>query len=70
MVLTKPVARAVLDRVQDAADWRPVVRAVGWLRPARAAETKKADVVEHPAVFDHVGLLVNEPPSTAGLPLI
>jgi len=29
--------------------------------------TKKADVAEHPRVFDHVGLLVNEPPDTAGL---
>src|SRR6185503_15002328 len=24
--------------------------------------TKKADVAEHPKVFDHVGLLVNQPP--------
>jgi hypothetical protein len=30
-------------------------------------ETKKADVAEHPKVFDHVGLLSNEPPGTAGL---
>jgi len=30
-------------------------------------EHKKADVTEHPKVFDHVGLLANEPPSTAGL---
>jgi len=29
---------------------------------------KKAGVVEHLGVFDHVGLLVNEPPGTAGLP--
>jgi len=29
--------------------------------------TKKADVAEHPKVFDHVGLLANEPPGTAGL---
>jgi hypothetical protein len=43
---------------------------VGWLRPSRAAETKKADVVENPEAFDHVGLLVNEPPGTAGLPFI
>jgi hypothetical protein len=28
---------------------------------------KKADVAEHPEVFDHVGLLVNEPLGTAGL---
>jgi hypothetical protein len=29
--------------------------------------TKKADVAEHPKVFDHVGLLSNEPPKTPGL---
>jgi hypothetical protein len=29
--------------------------------------TKKADVVEHPKVFDHVGLLCNKPPGPAGL---
>ena len=28
---------------------------------------KKADVVEHPQGFDHVGLLVDEPPGAAGL---
>ena len=28
---------------------------------------KKADVVERPMAFTHVGLLVNEPPGTAGL---
>jgi hypothetical protein len=31
---------------------------------------KKADVVEHPQVFDHVGLLFDEPPGLAGLPFI
>jgi len=61
------MARLALDRVEDAAPWRPVVLAVGWLPPSHAAETKKADVVENPKVFDHVGLLVNEPPGTAGL---
>jgi hypothetical protein len=30
-------------------------------------ETKKADVAEHPEVFDHVGLLGNEPSSQAGM---
>jgi len=35
--------------------------------PAFHARTKKADVSEHPQVFDHVGLLVNEPPGTAEL---
>jgi hypothetical protein len=34
------------------------------LHPPR---TKKADVAEHPKVFDHVGLLVNESPATGGL---
>jgi hypothetical protein len=29
--------------------------------------TKKADVAEHPQVFDHIGLLIDEPPGTAGL---
>jgi hypothetical protein len=28
---------------------------------------KKADVAEHLGMFRHVGLLVNEPPGTAGL---
>ena len=31
-------------------------------------QPKKADVVKHPGVFDHVGLLVNQPPSDAGVP--
>jgi hypothetical protein len=30
-------------------------------------ETKKADVAEHPKVFDHVGLLTNESLGTAEL---
>jgi len=29
---------------------------------------KKTDVEEHPGVFGHVGLLVNGPPGSAGLP--
>jgi hypothetical protein len=29
---------------------------------------KKADAAEHPEAFSHVGLLVNGPPGTAGLP--
>ena len=28
---------------------------------------KKADVIKHPKVFDHVGLLFNEPPGAAKL---
>jgi len=40
-----------------------------WLRPPRQAQ-KKPDVSEHPEGFDHVGLLVNEPPGTAELPFI
>ena len=33
-------------------------------------QNKKADVVDHPEVFDYVGMLVNKPPGPAGLPLI
>jgi hypothetical protein len=33
-------------------------------------DTKKADAIAHPKVFDHVGLLVNEPPGLTGLPFI
>jgi hypothetical protein len=32
-------------------------------------KTKKADVVEHPKAFDHVGLLSNEPPAQASCSL-
>jgi len=39
----------------------------GWLG---TPETKEADVIGHPWVFNHVGLLVNGPPGTAGLPFI
>jgi len=41
----------------------------GWrFRETSFGGKNKADVAEHPKVFDHVGLLVNEPPGTAGLP--
>jgi hypothetical protein len=33
-------------------------------------QKEKADVVDHPQGFDHIGLLVNEPPGQAGLPLV
>jgi hypothetical protein len=33
-------------------------------------KTKKADVEEHSDAFDHVGLLVNEPSSDAGVPFV
>ena len=32
-----------------------------------AKREKKADVAEPPEVFDHVGLLVNQPPGSAEL---
>jgi hypothetical protein len=35
--------------------------------PFREIETKKADVAEYPKAFNHVGLLVNELSSYAGL---
>ncbi|MCY2993906.1 MAG: hypothetical protein NTY19_39430, partial [Planctomycetota bacterium] len=31
------------------------------------AKNKKTDVAERPKAFDHVGLLVNDPPGTAEL---
>ena len=37
-----------------------------WL-PTGPQETKKADVVEYPEAFQHVGLRVNEPTGTASL---
>jgi hypothetical protein len=45
---------------------------VGWPKdvcPDPRRSIKKADVVERPGVFDHVGLLVNGSPGPAGLPL-
>ena len=40
------------------------------LQQFRDTKTKKADVLKHPKVFQHVGLLVNQPPGMAGLPLV
>jgi hypothetical protein len=34
----------------------------------RSQTHKKTGVVEYGGVFDHAGLLVNEPPGKAGLP--
>jgi len=39
----------------------------GTIRISSRQEQKKADVAEHPKVFDHIGLLVNKPPGTTGL---
>jgi hypothetical protein len=36
-------------------------------RPIASQKTKKANAVEHSEVFDHVGLLFNEPPGRSGL---
>jgi hypothetical protein len=38
--------------------------------PFSPQETKKADVAEHPEVFDHAGLLGDEPSSYAGMLLV
>ena len=35
--------------------------------PSHTTANKKAGVAEHTEVLDHAGLLVNKPPSTAGL---
>jgi hypothetical protein len=37
--------------------------------PQKTRKQKKADVLEHPEVFDHVGLLINEPLALASCPL-
>jgi hypothetical protein len=37
------------------------------LRMSLVTKNKKADVAEHPKVFDHVGLLFNESPGNAEL---
>jgi hypothetical protein len=36
-------------------------------RRAGDTDTKKADVAEHPQVFDHAGLLIDEPSGRAEL---
>ena len=38
--------------------------------PLKNPKTKKRDVAEYPAVFNHVGLLVDESPGSTGLPFI
>ena len=38
--------------------------------PPRPPRTKKADAAKHPKVLNHVGLLFNEPPGSAGLPFV
>ncbi len=38
------------------------------LQQFRDTKTKKADVLKHPKVFQHVGILVSQPPGMAGLP--
>jgi hypothetical protein len=38
------------------------------MSPGVSTGRKKADVAEPPEGFDHVGLLVNQPPDTTGLP--
>src|SRR5271165_5876792 len=40
---------------------------IWWMRRTGTTAKEKADVAEHPQGFDHVGLLVNEPPGPAGL---
>ena len=49
--------------------WTIAITPVACGRP-ESPQTEKADVVEHPEVFHHVGLLVNEPPDTVGLPFL
>jgi hypothetical protein len=39
----------------------------GFRTPCTDHEKKKDDVAEHPKVFDHIGLLSNEPPAEGEL---
>jgi hypothetical protein len=48
--IRRPLGRRALSRRQ---------RGIGL---CHGKANKKADVVEHPKAFDHVGLLVNKPP--------
>ena len=43
------------------------IAALGAAGAVGDAKTKKPDVVEHPEIFDHVGLLGDEPSSDAGM---
>ena len=40
---------------------------LGRCRFSAAPKNKKADMAEDPEVFDHVGLLFDEPPGSTGL---
>jgi hypothetical protein len=37
---------------------------------SESVQVEIADVMDHPRLFDHAGLLVNGPPGTPGLPFI
>jgi hypothetical protein len=50
------------------AELEPSIRILLPLAALPRNGNKKADVAEHPEVFHHVGLLVNEPLGTAELP--
>ena len=49
---------------------RKPIRDIGQSPSDAPRSEKKADVIEHSEVFDHVGLLVNGPLGTAGAPFI
>ena len=53
----------------DLLRWLPDWSSLAAIVPSQRMR-KKASVMEHPKVFDHAGLLFNEPPGTAGLPFI
>ena len=67
--------QVVLDIVHGMARFPIVLHTASILKSSPEGEgfnpivvtIKKADVAEHPEVFDHVGLLTNEPLGTAGL---
>jgi hypothetical protein len=52
---------------QEQTHWKPLSKPGDSYERLLSPETKKADVAEHPKVFDHVGLLFNKPLGKAGV---
>jgi hypothetical protein len=68
--LAKPSSNAHKKSVRTSSGFIVRIMPASTSASDKGQGTKKADVAEHPEVFHHVGLLINEPPGTAGLPFI
>jgi hypothetical protein len=60
----------ISDRVLESlpSTWTPLMTPPTATSSATPRRVQKADVADRPEAFHHVGLLVNGPPGTAGLP--